>query len=204
MASADKLTQESAKDFHYFTTYRDLPDETRSIPLAARKCRKSVSFFAKLAQRNNWVERVKALKVEQNERLKQAELEVAKEKERAMQARRERIREEAWDVFERILPMIKIHLAPAMLDKRGRPVGGKAVDAARLASAMEVMGRLGADMPVVTRAEIGGPGGRPLLPLVAPIIKIETLGDAASRKLLEDARSQFGTAMEDAKKNKQQ
>jgi hypothetical protein len=52
-----------------------------------------------------------------------------------------------------------------------------------------LLGAIGADMPLVTRAEFTGSGGKALTPMVAPVIQLDFLSDTASKKLIDEARA---------------
>lgn len=177
---------EGTKAYRLFQKFLAL-GEGRTVAKLKAECKLSESYLTKLSMNWKWIERVKAHYAEQNELRKQAELEVMKEREREMERRRDKVRENAWGTYQALLTAANLSLRRANDPSKIR--GGNVSDAANLARAADIMARIGADMPLVTRAEITGSGGRALNPVMAPVIQLDFLSDTASKRLIDEARA---------------
>lgn len=179
MTPTHRLYGEGSKAYQAFSTYYDLGDG-RTIEKAATKLKKDVSVLNRWSSKYHWVDRIRTADIEEHQRSQnadsQAKLEAARERER----RQDKVQEDAWKISQEML-----HFARLILRQ---PFGTLTPDkAARLLQVGDAMARMASGMPV-TRAELTGKDGKPLSPVITPIINVTIHRDEATDR----ARERFG------------
>lgn len=175
MIATTRLHGESAKAYSAFKGYVALGDQ-RTLPAVAAKCKKSASLVGRWSARWKWQKRLRALAVEEHELDRDAMAEAKLEAAREIELQQAEVRENSWQAYEEAIVVARLILRQPI------PANESPTAAARLLVVADMLGRMALGMPV-TRAELTGKNGKPLIPAGSPIINVT---------IQREARKQFG------------
>lgn len=115
MSEARKIWElqpgETPKAWAAWEVYRDLPDETRSVRELARTLGKFPQTFNGWSVKWHWPERIHELRLEQNRKIREAELAAMCKEAAKFAVRRAGLREEQFDLSTKLMAKVEAMLA---------------------------------------------------------------------------------------------